>query len=213
MKIPRSEFKAVIKECLKELINEGALNNVVSQLIQTQGIPVAQNQMSNMQQNNPTMDPRIQAVAQSVARNGADAKLYEAIFADAVGTMAYQNGVDPQLMMQGNNNMMGNMMPQPQMMNQGYFGGYPQQMMPNQYGMQQPMPMQQQPMMQMQQGTSQQLMLHQQNPQQPQQGGGGGMSRWAQLAYNSPIKNRPDSEGGLTLGNGGSPGSNMGKFD
>jgi hypothetical protein len=199
MKIPRNEFKTVIKECLKELISEGALNNAIAQLIQTQGIPV-----TGMQGALPT-DPRIQAVAQSVARNGGDAKLYEAIFADAMGTMAYQNGVDPQLMMQPNNmnnmNMMQPMMSQAPMAGNYYPQGYQQPMMP-QYAQQMPM---QQPMMPQQ--PQQQLMLHQQQQ-------GGNISRWAQLAFNSPIKNRPDGDGALPgMGNGGSPGSNMGKFD
>lgn len=215
MKIPRNEFKIVIKECLKELIAEGALNNAIAQLIQNQGIPI-----SGMQNVMPT-DPRIQAVAQSVARNGGDAKLYETIFTDAIGTMAYQNGVDPQQMMQNNMGAMGGMgmngmMPQQQMMQQPMAGNYyqdfgqqPQQMMPMQPQYMSQMPVQQQPMMQQPQN---QLMLHQQGQQQ--QGQGGGISRWAQLAFNSPIKNRPDGEGGMPgMGNSGSPGSNMGKFD
>ena len=217
MKIPRSEFKVIIKECLKELIAEGALNNTISQLIQTQGIPVngMQQQQQMMQQNNMPLDPRIQAVAQSAARGG-DSKLYEAIFQDALGTVAYQQGGDQQAMMQNTFDGMGGMggmggqqmmMPQGGSMNNGYYNnGYPQQ--PQYMNMQGPM-MQQQMMPQQPQ---QQLALRQQGgqPQSP----AGGMSRWAALAYNSPIKNRPASEDGgpLTLGNIGPAGSSMGNF-
>ncbi len=194
MKIPMSEFKNVIKECLKELIAEGALNNTISQMIQTQGIPLSN---VNMQNTHPQVNPAIQALAQSMTRNGGDSKLMEAIFADAYNTMHYQNGVDPQNMMQNMGGMMGNpMMPQ---MNQGYFNGYPQQQMMQ-------MPQYQQQMM---------PQMQMQRPMMPAaQQGNSGMNRWAELAFNSPIKNRPDAEGGFggSFANSGPPGSNMGKF-
>ena len=221
MKIPRSEFKTIIKECLKELISEGALNNAISQIIQVQGIPVnGMQQQQNMMMQAP-MDPRIQAVAQSAARGGGDAKLYEAIFADALGTMNNQNGNDMPMMMQNNMNTDGigmggqqNMMMNPggSMNNNGYFNAYPQQQqnIPQQYMNMQQGPMMQQQMMPMQQQGQPQQQLSLRQPQQ----GGNNMSRWAQLAYNSPIKNRPASDDGgpLTLGNIGPAGSSKGNF-
>jgi hypothetical protein len=66
----------------------------------------------------------------------------------------------------------------------------------------------QQQYMQMPPQMMQPQMMHQLPPQQ-----NGGINRWAQLAFNSPIKNRPgdDPLSGFG-GSGGPPGTNMGKF-
>ncbi len=219
MKIQRNDLKAVIKECLKELISEGALNNTIANLINNQGIPMTGMGMQPMQQNMQALDPRIQAVANSMAKNGNDQKLYEAIFADSLGTVAQQSNADPLAMM--NNQMNQGMNFNPGMNNffQQGFSQQPQQMMP-QYAPQMPMqPMQQNMMgmMQPQQGMPQ--MLHQ-NPQaamanqmsQGAQPSKGWISRWAELAMSKPISNRPSSEGGFGGEGSGPPGSNMGSF-
>jgi hypothetical protein len=196
MKIPRNEFKNVIKECLKELIAEGALNNVIAEMVNTQGIPL--NMQSNnvgYRQNPMTADPRVQAAAKLLSKGG-DTKLAESIFADSLQTVAEQNAMfDP------------NAHQMQDIYNQGMMGMNGQQVMPQQgyYQNNYQQPMMQQPMMP-QQG------YYQNNYQQPQQQPGmlngngnqpnnAGMNVWAKLAFNSPIKNRPPMSTGGAGGN------------
>jgi hypothetical protein len=176
MKIPRNEFKNVIKECLKELIAEGALNNVIAEMVNTQGIPL--NMQSNnvgYRQNPMTADPRVQAAAKLLSKGG-DTKLAESIFADSLQTVAEQNAMfDP------------NAHQMQDIYNQGMMGMNGQQVMPQQgyyqNNYQQP---QQQP-----------GMLNG-NGNQPNNAG---MNVWAKLAFNSPIKNRPPMSTGGAGGN------------
>lgn len=114
------EFKALIKECLKELIMEGALNHLLPQ-----------------QQNQPiqVVDPRVQYAAQVGAQIGGGNKIYENIFADTMmNTLPQQQANDPQA-------LMANPYVQPMgMYNNGYQQQQPQyiQPQPQQYVQQQP---------------------------------------------------------------------------
>ena len=153
VKFTRSEFKTLIKECLKELIHEGALNHVIQQ--PQMMVPVQQFQ----QPPSP-----LQNLAQSMAKgNPAQAQMYENILASAAGTMQEQNHSDP-LRMMDQGNMFGNMnmgMQQQQFQEPVIINNSPNGMIP-------PSNMNQQP----------------QNAV---------ASKWAQLAFNSPIRNRPQS--------------------
>lgn len=204
MKIQRSELKAIVKECLKELIAEGALNNVISEAMQTQQMPMMNygypQQMSIMP-NSMGVSGKVKTVAGSIAKTSEEAKLYETIFSDAEMTMRQQDGsdVDPQ-------NVIRNM--QMQAPTQDYYfqqqPQYNQGYMPPPQQYQQPyqQPVPQQPQF-----------MHNIRGQQPQRGNQSQGSRWASLAFNSPIKNRPDASGGSVGSLGGGPGTNMGKFD
>lgn len=197
MKIQRSELKMIVKECLKELISEGAFNNLMTEAMGS----VPQQQLAPPYYGQPQpygpprpMNPAARATAQSMAKTPEEAALYETIFADSHQTMMAQDGasVDPRDIaryQQANYQ---------QYQQQQYFeqpqNGYYQQ---PQYAPQQP----QQPQY-----------MHRQNAMQQGQPPRGG-NRWADLAFNSPIKNRPISEEGGPGPSGGRMGANMGKFD
>ena len=203
MKMPRSEFKSLIKECMKELIAEGALNNVVIDAIKGISYQTPPQQHNMLVSQNP-INPTISALANSVAKNPMEAKLYENIFADSAQTAMMQNNADPNLIAQ-------QQMSQMNMGNAGFNGmqGYGQQ--PNPYF--QPVnnhnfvPQQGYQQFQQPQHNPQYL---QNSPVQGNNGGGNGFNRWAQLAFNSPIKNRPEADGGF--GVAGPLGSGLGKF-
>jgi hypothetical protein len=148
------EFKALIKECLKELIMEGALNHLLPQ---------------HGQQSQPiqVVDPRVQYAAQVGAQVGGGNKIYENIFADTMlNTLPQQQANDPQA-------LMANPYVQPMGMynNNGYQQQQPQYIQPQQqqYVQQQPM---QQPQF-LNSGYQPQYA-----PQQPQHA-----SNWARLAF------------------------------
>ena len=150
------EFKALIKECLKELIMEGALNHLLPQ-----------------QQNQPiqVVDPRVQYAAQVGAQIGGGSKIYENIFADTMmNTLPQQQANDPQA-------LMANPYVQPMGMynNNGYQQQQPQyiQPQPQQQYVQQSQPMQQQQPQYLNSGYQPQYA-----PQQPQHA-----SNWARLAF------------------------------
>ena len=82
MKIQKTEFKAIIKECLKELVTEGALDHMVS------GLLAERSQV--MQQHALLQDPRIKMAA------GGN-PIMEQIFADTAVTSLpqQQQGIMP----------------------------------------------------------------------------------------------------------------------
>lgn len=208
MKLQRSELKAIVKECLKELINEGAMNTIIAEMVRTQGLPMPaypqgypQPMMGYPPQQRNT-SPKVKMAAAAAAKTPQEAKLYETIFAGAEETMAEQTAVDPdpdsirQYNEQHQDYYFNNQQPH---YPQQQYNQYPSQYYQPQYPPQQPQYM-----------HNQMPIPH---PQQPPQTHGGA-SKWAQLAFNSPIKNRPDaSSGGGMGGMGGMPGTNMGKFD
>lgn len=75
MKIQKTEFKAIIKECLKELVAEGALDHMVTGMISERA--------TNLQQQAVMQDPRVVAAAMGTAGgNLQQAQLMQQIFAD-----------------------------------------------------------------------------------------------------------------------------------
>lgn len=71
MKITKTEFKAIIKESLKELISEGALNGVLSQLISESGVAAYQGGNHQSQLMTQEADPRIKLLAASMGNKDA----------------------------------------------------------------------------------------------------------------------------------------------
>jgi len=169
MKIQKTEFKAIIKECLKELINEGALNQIISGVLSEQsGVSVQQVAIAN---------PMIKAAAmQTAGGNPQQAALMEQIFADTAVNSLPQH--------------MRNEMP-----------GIGANIASLQESMVAPTPY-----------------LPQRNPLPPkqvvqQQTPITATSRWANLAFNSPISNRPQ-HGASSGTTGFLPGSNKkGSFE
>jgi hypothetical protein len=101
MKIQKTEFKSIIKECLKELINEGALDHMVGGMTSDRSQAVQQQAILS--------DPRIRMAAmQSSGGNAQRAEIMEQIFADtALNSLPEQ---------QAASNRLGNGMPIPQSM-------------------------------------------------------------------------------------------------
>jgi hypothetical protein len=105
MKVQKAEFKAIIKECLKELVSEGALDHMIS------GVVTERSQA--IQQQNLLQDPRIKMAA------GGN-PIMEQVFADtALNSMQPQQpsmpyGLNPDMVGQSFNPMM--MQPQQQQM-------------------------------------------------------------------------------------------------
>lgn len=187
MKIPKAEFRAIVKEALQELISEGALDHLVHGTLMTER-PHLYAQHQPQQQGMMLHDPAMRAAAMQAA--GGDPQQFavmEQVFADtAMNSVPFHMRNDPSPGMMGG---------------QGGGGYYPQQQqMPPAYAPQyrNPLPpLQQQPA-----------------PSGPPQGpgpGGAPQNRWAHLAFQSPISNRPQSGGGSS--GGFLPGSKKGKFE
>jgi hypothetical protein len=114
MKIQRTEFKSIIKECLKELITEGALDHMVTGLVSERT-----NQAYNQAYLN---DPRVKmAAAQIAGGNPQQTQMMEQILADT----AMNSLPDQQAAM----NRLPNGMPMP-----WAIGGMQQDNMLNEYG-------------------------------------------------------------------------------
>lgn len=111
MKIQKTEFKAIIKECLKELISEGALNHMFTNII------AERSNLMPQQQLNPQMRMAIQAAA------GGN-PIMEQIYADTAITSLYQQ----------QNNIMPNGQPLPAGVNLTMFESQQPQMQPMQNG-------------------------------------------------------------------------------
>jgi hypothetical protein len=168
MKIQKTEFKAIIKECLKELINEGALNQIVAGVFSEQSTVSAQ-QLA-------VSNPLIKAAAiQTAGGNPQQVALMEQIFADtAVNSLP---------------NHMRNEMPGAganiTSLQEGMISSSPSGYLPQRN----PLPPKQ--TVQPQQQTTP-------------------ASRWANLAFNSPISNRPTHGAGSS---GFLPGTKKGSFE
>ena len=82
MKIQKTEFKAIVKECLKELVTEGALDHMVGGMLAERA--------NILQQRNVMQDPRIKMAA------GGN-PIMEQIFADTAVTSLpmQQQGIMP----------------------------------------------------------------------------------------------------------------------
>ena len=180
MKIQRTEFKSIIKECLKELITEGALDHMVTGLVSERT-----NQAYNQSYLN---DPRVKmAAAQIAGGNPQQTQMMEQILADT----AMNSLPDQQAAM----NRLPNGMPMP-----GAIGGMQQDNMLNEYGSPNG-------------GHSlQRNPLPPREAQRQQSQSSGAASRWASLAFNSPISNRPQSGAGGSSG-GFLPGAKKGSFE
>lgn len=184
MKIQKTEFKAIIKECLKELVSEGALDHMVNGMLAERS--------TVLQQQAVIQDPRIKMA-------GGGNPIMEQIFADTAVTslpqqqqgimpngQAFPAGVNLALLGEVNNN---NMSSSPSI------GYVPQGRNPLP-------PRDPQAVAMLQQQSNQyNQQMQQQNP----------ASTWARLAFNSPISNRPGGPRGT--GEGHLPGSNKGKFE
>ena len=156
MKIQKTEFKAIIKECLKELVAEGALDHMVTGMVTERA--------STIQQQAMMQDPRIVATAyQTAGGNPQQAALMEQIFADtAVNSLP--NHMRNEMPGAGANlaSLQEGMIPSPP-------SGYLPQRNP----------------------------LPPKQAVQPQQQATPA-SRWANLAFNSPISNRPTQGAGTS---------------
>ena len=114
MKITKTEFKSIIKECLQELVSEGALDHMVARVI-TERVAM--------------QDPRVRAAAfQAAGGNLGQANIMEQVFADTMmNTLPQQQHAQ---------NMLGNGMALPPGMQVGMMGEVvysdPQQMMQQQ---------------------------------------------------------------------------------
>lgn len=154
MKIQKTEFKAIIKECLKELINEGALNQIISGVLSEQSDVAAQQAAIS--------NPMIKAAAmQTAGGNPQQAALMEQIFADtAVNSL-------PQHI----RNEMPGIGANIASLQEGIVSSLPSGYLPQRN----PLP-------------PKQVVQQQQAPVTS-------ASRWANLAFNSPISNRPHGAG------------------
>lgn len=156
MKIQKTEFKAIIKECLKELINEGALNQILAGVLSEQTTVPTQQTMA--------VNPLVKAAAyQTAGGNPQQAALMEQIFADtAVNSLP--NHMRNEMPGAGANlaSLQEGMIPSPP-------SGYLPQRNP----------------------------LPPKQAVQPQQQATPA-SRWANLAFNSPISNRPTQGAGAS---------------
>lgn len=187
--IKKSELKNIIKEMLLEMIKDGSLNEVFV-----------------------AASPKIQAATANT--NSTNKSMLELAFADTAMNELHkhQQAVDPNQMLHAfqqqqmnPNPMMNGMFPQNNMVNVPPLGmGMMQPQQPQNWNNQQ--------QMMPQQGWNNQQQMMQPMPQQPQQG----MNRWAALAFNSPIVNRPSKEGSPLLGaineEGFLPGQGRGRF-
>jgi hypothetical protein len=130
MKIPKTEFKAIIKESLKELINEGALDHILAGLLSEQA--------STMQQYAAMNDPRVKmAAAQIAGGDPRQSKLMEQILADtAMNTLPEQQSANSRL--PNGMPMPGNMMSEMQGYNMPSGMGVPRNPLPPREMVQQP---------------------------------------------------------------------------
>lgn len=199
LKISRSEFKAVVKESLRELISEGAFNNMFSSLVME-----SQQQMGMMPpQMQAAVDPRIQAAAIAAARgNPKQASVMNEIFMDTMMRTIPERDAQENHIAEGVSlnqfPMFQQSLQQQQIPTQQPFG-FPQQQVP--------MPQAFQP----QQQVVPRNLLPPRDPNfQPPQPAGmlneAAASPWARLAFNKPIVNRPP--GGFAPGGGSLPGMN-----
>ena len=179
MKIQRSQLKEIIKECIKELLAEGSLNEMF--------VPQGNQQMLHMNQPKQQLDPRVRSVAASVGKTPKERAMFESILSDTLNTAAEQQAgeVDPQYWNQEYQNQL-----QQQNNNTGMVH-VPQ--INQMYGMQQQPQQPQYPAM-MQQGYGN--TGYQQQPMNNM--GAGYSSPWARLAFNSPISNRPKDGVGVS---------------
>lgn len=171
VKTSGKEFKNLIKDCLKELIQEGVLDNRLTVLVNQA--------VSQRHQSQPIeiVDPQVQLAAQIGATVGKGNKVYENIFADTMmNTVPVQNAADPQ--------RYSSMYGQPQQINP-----YIQQ---PQYAPQVNPYVQSQPQQQyLNSGNPYIQEGGQQLPAQPQQNTGGYPTLWAKYAFSKPLSNRP----------------------
>lgn len=170
MKINKAEFKSIIKESLKELINEGALNDSLREIL-SEGVSVPQ------QQTSPVINQNVRAAA--IAASGG-------------------NQQQAQLMEQILNDTAINSLPE-----------HMRSELPIGAGVN---------LNALQENTSPSSIgyLPQRNPLPPKVAAPQQVapaSRWASLAFNSPITNRPKNGGSSGVG-GFLPGSNKkGSFE
>lgn len=198
MKISKTEFKAIIKESLKELINEGALNGVLGQLIAEAsmigGVPV---QQQHQQENHRA---RIAAMAVG-GRDSGLRNVLEEVFTDTLQNtiperhnqeLKASTGVElADLQKYGVSFPTVN----EAQVQQPAFN--PSFVAPQQQYMQAPVPQRnplppRDPNYQGQQAG----MLNESN------GGGGWVSNWQRLALGTPQSNRPSAESAALFGGG-----------
>lgn len=166
MKVQKAEFKAIIKECLKELVAEGALDHMVAGVISERSQVVQQQTMLN--------DPRIKMAA------GGN-PIMEQVFADtAIHSMNPQQQQPVQMPYGLNPDMVGQSL-NPAMLN---YAAPQQQMIPQ--GRNPLPPRDPQAVAALQAAVSGHINENQQQP----------VSNWARLAFNKPISNRPAQSGG-----------------
>lgn len=187
MKVQKAEFKAIIKECLKELVAEGALDHMVAGVIAERSQVVQQQTLLN--------DPRIKIAA-------AGNPIMEQVFADtAMHSMNPQQPQQPVQMPYGLNPDMVGQSINPAMLNYSMPQQQMQQMIPQ--GRNPLPPRDPQAVAALQAAVVGHINENQQQP----------VSNWARLAFNKPISNRPAQSGGGFGGGGHLPGTKKGSFE
>lgn len=94
MKLNKAEFKSLLKECLNELIKEGAFNNVIKEVISKSNLPViAENKSTTTtpvkqqpQQQVPPMLKEVAANAVSMIDSPEVKNVFQGIFEDTAAT-------------------------------------------------------------------------------------------------------------------------------
>ena len=115
MKLTKGEFRLMIKECIRELITEGAFNQILSESISgnvlpNSGIVAGQNQQfsGNVNQQQSNVNPHLQNIIQNTAKMVTAAKpqqagLYAALLEDTAKTTLQKMLLNDSQMRSGGN--------------------------------------------------------------------------------------------------------------
>ena len=115
MKLTKGEFRLMIKECIRELITEGAFNQILSEsisgnLLPNSGIVSAQSQQVSRDANQPqsNVNPHLQNIIQNTAKMVTAARpqqagLYAALLEDTAKTTLQKMLLNDSQMRSGGN--------------------------------------------------------------------------------------------------------------
>ena len=115
MKLTKGEFRLMIKECIRELITEGAFNQILSESISgnvlpNSGIVAGQNQQfsGNVNQQQSNVNPHLQNIIQNTAKMVTAARpqqagLYAALLEDTAKTTLQKMLLNDSQMRSGGN--------------------------------------------------------------------------------------------------------------
>jgi hypothetical protein len=180
MKIKKESFVNIVKQALVQLIAEGAFNDLIVEAVRSGYVMPSGNDPrlnGRPQQQRSEFGMAAARAARTMAKgNQAQARILEDVFAGVEETAAKQKGGELETYLPED---------QYSYQEQYQYGNYNQQ-----YAQQQQYP---------QQDYGQ--------PIPPQQSYGGGYpTKWAEMAFKTPIKNRPSDESGGGFGFGGGGG-------